>query len=197
MTAILQFDEYLFQVINGEWHNNFLDFVMPWWRDKKFWIPAYIAGMGYLVWKYKLRSIFFILSIAMTIAVSDTLSSKVIKKTVKRPRPCRNEVLAQDLNLLVHCGGGYSFTSSHATNHFALAVFIITLFGGMRKRWKYLLIIWAGSIAFGQVYVGVHYPIDVIAGGLLGTAVGWLMAKFMTTNKLTRKFLFGNSAISV
>ncbi len=197
MTTILQFDEYLFQIINGDWHNDFLDFVMPWWRDKKFWIPVYILGAGYLVWKYKLRSIFFILSIAVTIGVSDTLSSKVIKKTVKRPRPCRNEVLAQDLNLLVPCGGGYSFTSSHATNHFALAVFIITLFGGMRKRWKYLLIFWAASIAFGQVYVGVHYPIDVIAGALLGTTVGWLMAKFMITNKLAGKFLFGNSSTSV
>jgi membrane-associated phospholipid phosphatase len=197
MTAILQFDEFLFQIINGQWHNDVLDFVMPWWRDKKFWIPAYLVGAGYLVWKYKLKSIFFILSIALTIGISDTLSSKVIKKTVKRPRPCRNEVLAQDLNLLVHCGGGYSFTSSHATNHFALAVFLITLFGWMKKRWKYLLLFWAASIAFGQVYVGVHYPFDVIAGAMLGALVGWLSARFFSTNKFCRRFLFGDSAISV
>lgn len=192
MSTLLQWDEYLFQIINGQWHNDVLDFIMPWWRDKKFWIPAYLAGAGYLVWKYKWRSFFFILSIALTIGVSDTLSSKVIKKTVKRDRPCRNEALAEDLNLLVHCGGGYSFTSSHATNHFALAVFLITLFGGMRRYWKYLLLGWAASIAFGQVYVGVHYPIDVLAGALLGTMIGWLIALLLKRSGWGRRLLFGD-----
>lgn len=193
MSALLQFDEHLFQIINGHWHNDLLDYIMPLWRDKKFWIPAYLIGAGYLVWKYKLRSIFFILSILLTVAVADTMSSKVIKKTVQRPRPCRNEVLAQDLQLLVPCGGGYSFTSSHATNHFALAVFLITLFGGMRRRWRYLLLFWAGSIAFGQVYVGVHYPFDVLAGAILGSVIGYAMAKLLLTTKLGQKLLFGGS----
>lgn len=193
MTEILQLDEYLFQIINGQWHNDFLDNVMPLWRDKKFWIPAYLVGLGFLVWKYKVQSLFFVISIVLTITIADTMSSKVIKKTVKRPRPCRNAVLADDLQLLVHCGGGYSFTSSHATNHFALAVFLITLFGGMRKRWKYLLLFWAGSIAFGQVYVGVHYPFDVLAGSLLGSLIGYLVALGSMRTKIGQKILNGNS----
>jgi undecaprenyl-diphosphatase len=176
MTDILQFDEQLFQLINGSLHNNLLDSIMPWWREKTFWIPAYLVGLGYLVWKYKFQSIYFILAIAVTIGVADTMSSKVIKKTVKRERPCRNEALAEELHLLVHCGGGYSFTSSHATNHFALAVFLITLFGGMGRKWKYLLLFWAGSIAYGQVYVGVHYPIDVASGAILGSLIGFGIA---------------------
>lgn len=196
MTTLLQWDEYLFQVINGSWHNDVLDYVMPWWRDKKFWIPAYLLGLVYLIWKYKYKSMLFVLSIALTITVSDTLSSKVIKKSVKRPRPCRNEALAQDLQLLVHCGGGYSFTSSHATNHFALAVFLMTLFGGMRKRWKWLLLFWAGSIAFGQVYVGVHYPIDILAGAFLGSIIGWLIAKLIVSNTRLKELFFGKEKLS-
>lgn len=176
MTAILHFDEQLFQLINGEWHNSFLDTLLPLWRNKLFWIPAYILGLAYLIWKYKKQAIFFVLAIVLTIGISDTLSSKIIKKTVKRPRPCRTEVLAEDLHLLVHCGGGYSFTSSHATNHFALAVFLISIFGTMKRKWKFAFLFWAGSIAYGQVYVGVHYPLDVFSGAILGSLVGYLVA---------------------
>ena len=176
MTALLHFDEQLFQLINGEWHNAFIDGIMPLWRNKLFWIPAYILGLGYLIWKYKKQAIFFVLAIVLTIGISDTLSSKIIKKTVKRPRPCRTEALADNLHLLVHCGGGYSFTSSHATNHFALAVFLISIFGTMKRKWKFAFLFWAGSIAYGQVYVGVHYPLDVISGAVLGSLVGYLVA---------------------
>ena len=176
MTALLYFDEQLFQLINGVWHSDFFDSVMPLWRNKMFWIPAYIIGLSYLIWQYKKQAIYIVLAIILTISISDTMSSKIIKKTVKRPRPCRNEVLAQDLNLLVHCGGGYSFTSSHATNHFALAVFLISLFGTMKRKWKFAFLFWAGSIAYGQVYVGVHYPLDVFSGAILGSLIGYLVA---------------------
>ena len=177
MTTLLHFDEQLFQLINGEWHNAFFDNLMPLWRNKRFWIPAYIIGLAYLIWTYKKQAIFIVLAAVLTIGLADTMSSKIIKKTVKRPRPCRNEILADNLNLLVHCGGGYSFTSSHATNHFALAVFFVSLFGRMKRKWKFAFLFWAGSIAYGQVYVGVHYPLDVFSGAILGSLIGYLVAK--------------------
>ncbi len=176
MTELLQLDQSLFFLINGDWHNSFLDAVMPYWRNKMFWSPLYIFLLFYVLLNFKLKGFYFILIVAAVIAISDTTSSKIIKKTVQRIRPCNNENLKSEVQLLVSCGGGYSFTSSHATNHFAVATFLIlTLF--RRFRWaKYALIFWAGSIAFGQVYVGVHYPLDVLAGSILGIIIGVLTA---------------------
>ena len=89
---------------------------------------------------------------------------------------------------LVKCGGGYSFTSSHATNHFAMAAFVLVLFG-RRYRWlKAPLWFWAFSISYGQVYVGVHYPLDIFGGALLGIAIGTLIGRF-ARNYITLDFL--------
>ena len=105
------------------------------------------------------------------------MSSELVKKTVRRIRPCNDPELQEEVKLLVSCGAGYSFTSSHATNHFAVAAFIsMTL--GLLYRWIRLpLFLWAASIAFGQVYVGVHYPLDVIGGGILGVLIGFIIAR--------------------
>ncbi len=176
MTELLQLDQAVFFLINGDWHNSFLDAIMPYWRDKLFWLPLYVFLLFYILLNFKLKGFYFILMIAAVIAIADTTSSKVIKKSVQRVRPCNDANVKEEVQLLIRCGGGYSFTSSHATNHFAVATFLmLTLF--RRHRWvKYALIFWAASIAYGQVYVGVHYPLDVLAGGSLGVIIGILAA---------------------
>jgi undecaprenyl-diphosphatase len=110
----------------------------------------------------------------MTVGVADQLSSELIKKKVERLRPCRETQLQPAARTLVHCGGGYSFTSSHATNHFAVAVFIFFSWGLCWKRWRWLLLLWAASISLGQVYVGVHYPLDILVGAINGSILGYL-----------------------
>jgi undecaprenyl-diphosphatase len=75
----------------------------------------------------------------------------------------------------VSCGSGYSFTSSHATNHFCIAAFLVSVFGTYMRKWKYVWWAWASLISIAQVYVGVHYPLDIIGGGLLGTIIGTSM----------------------
>ena len=72
------------------------------------------------------------------------------------------------------CGSGYSFTSSHATNHFAIALFLVLLWGRKHPFLRYLFPLWAASIALAQVYVGVHYPLDIFVGSLLGVGIGVL-----------------------
>ncbi len=76
--------------------------------------------------------------------------------------------------LLEHCSGGFSFTSSHAANHFGLAMFLFISLVPLFKNYTWLFFIWAAIIAYAQVYVGVHYPLDVIAGAMIGLAVGKL-----------------------
>ncbi len=177
MEAILQMDVQVFEWINQNLHNNFLDNLMPWWRSKYTWIPFYVLLVLFVAYKYRIKAIYLVLAMAISVGVSDIISSKVIKNSVKRLRPCKNPQLKNDVKLLVRCGSGYSFTSSHATNHFTLAVFLLFTFC---RRFKFLrlpLLLWAASIAFGQVYVGVHYPLDVMFGALLGTFIGWSLAR--------------------
>ncbi|MEZ4983676.1 MAG: phosphatase PAP2 family protein [Saprospiraceae bacterium] len=82
-------------------------------------------------------------------------------------------MLSEPVRQLIPCGGGYSFTSSHATNHFAVAFFLFLTWGRLWKRWRWLLLLWAATIALGQVYVGVHYPLDITVGALLGMTLAW------------------------
>ncbi len=170
MTGIIELDQYLFHLINDTWSLPFLDAIMPYWREKTTWIPFYVLGAIWLTWTMKKRVILVLLAAGLTIAVADTVSSQLIKKNVERLRPCRTEGL--EVNLLVPCGGGYSFTSSHATNHFAIALLLIMIFAKRYPRIKWPLLLWAASIAYGQVYVGVHYPFDVLTGALVGSLIG-------------------------
>ena len=86
--------------------------------------------------------------------------------------------MVDNVHFRVSCGGGYSFPSSHAANHFALAVFLIGIFGFAGQWQQKALLAWAGLIAFSQVYVGVHYPLDVICGAILGVLAGYLSLYF-------------------
>ena len=108
-----------------------------------------------------------------TFAMGDLIASRIIKPFVARIRPCNDLSLTNEIINRVPCGTGYSFPSAHATNHFAIAIFLICLF---YPKWKPILplaLFWAFLISFAQIYVGVHYPIDTIFGALLGTSIGF------------------------
>lgn len=186
MTELLHLDEQLFRFINIIGQNAFFDWIMPFWRNKLNWIPLYLLLAFLTVYKLKMKGVYILVVLFLTLGISDTISSKVIKKTVKRERPCRAAELSKEANVLVFCGGGYSFTSSHATNHFAVAVFLILTLGSVLKRWRYLLLPWAFLVAYAQVYVGVHYPLDVICGAILGSLIAYLVVHFYKNIKKLR-----------
>lgn len=177
LDALLEFDQSLFHFLNGSRHSPFLDAILPHWREKTTWIPLYAIGVIWLGYHFRLRALPFLLCIGLAVGIADQLSASVIKPSVERPRPCREAALAEPARVLVGCGGGYSFPSAHATNHFAVAVFVLLTWGLTWGRWRYLLLLWAASIALGQVYVGVHYPLDITFGALLGTGIGWGISK--------------------
>ncbi len=115
----------------------------------------------------------------LTIAICDQVSSGFLKDFVGRIRPCGDPGFSRYVRLLLNrCPGSGSFTSSHATNHFGMAVFIVQTLGTYIKKWKYAVYFWAASISYAQVYVGVHYPLDVIGGALLGSALGYGVSAF-------------------
>lgn len=113
------------------------------------------------------------------LVVTDQLSSSVIKAMVARPRPCHevNGVpVLQGIHLLVNCGGGKSFPSSHAVNNFAMA----TLFAFYYRRWTWAFFAWAAIVALSRVGVGVHYPSDILGGAIIGTVLAFAIIALWT-----------------
>ncbi len=177
LNELIQFDHQLFHLINGEWHHPWLDAIMPLWRDKKTWIPFYVLLAGFLFYKYHWKGLVLVAAVGLTVGLADIASSKGLKKSVERLRPCQDVEVRAEARLLVGCGRSYSFTSSHAANHFALATFLALTLGRVYRRIRWPLWLWAASIAYGQVYVGVHYPLDVFFGALVGILIAYIMAK--------------------
>lgn len=192
MPDLIQLDQSIFSAINQGLSNPFFDWLMPYIRNRYFWSPLYLFLAIFFVRNYPRRGWMLVLFFSLTFAVTDYLTSSVIKPSVERLRPCNDPEIKTDMNQLIACGSGYSFPSTHAANHFALAVFLINMFYG---RWKPVLpvmILWATSIAFAQVYVGVHYPLDVTFGAIIGSMTGFMMAAILKTTQAFRKWKSGN-----
>ena len=170
-------DQALFALINGKWTNPVLDQILPWMRNSNNWYPLYAILLTYLFIKWGKKTWKWVLLVSVNVALTDQISSSVFKPMVHRLRPCADPSIMYHSRLLLdHCSGGFSFTSSHAANHFGLAMFIFMTLQPLFKKYTYLFFIWAGLIAYAQVYVGVHYPLDIVAGALIGLMVGYLSA---------------------
>jgi membrane-associated phospholipid phosphatase len=170
---LLQLDRHLFYFINHDLTNPFFDWIMPWIRNAKSWIPLYIFAAVFCVWRFKKAGLVIIGLIALSAGFADFTSAHIVKTAVKRLRPCNDPVVSLTDITRINCGTGYSFPSTHATDHFAMAFCAILIFY-KRSRWIWLWgILWAGMISFAQIYVGVHYPIDVFCGVIYGALVGW------------------------
>lgn len=169
-TWLIDLDQQVFHTINTSWSNLVGDYVLPLMRNRLFWVPLYVFVLGGIILYYKRKAWIVMVGLAITIGISDALSSRVIKPYVKRPRPC-HWVQRMEVQVRVGCGSGYSFPSSHATNHFAMALFMSGLIGFKRKL-SIAWLTWAALIGYAQIYVGVHYPLDVIMGAMLGSIIG-------------------------
>ena len=177
--SLVDFDKYLFGIVNQKASNPFFDSIMPFIRQPLFWLPLYLFIILFAIYNFPKKAAMWIGSLLLTITITDSVSSHIFKPLFGRLRPCNNPELADSIRLLVdHCGQNGSFTSSHATNHFGIAVFILITLDKIWGKFNYLFILWAAVISFAQVYVGVHFPFDVIGGALLGSGMGYLTATF-------------------
>lgn len=180
-------DAWLLLLINSD-NNPFFDGLMWWISGKFIWIPLYLFLLFKLYQKYQsdIWKIFII--IALTIGLSDGVSSGLIKKQVKRYRPSHHLEIKDSLHLhkyqdgTYYAGGKYGFVSSHAANSTAIVVLILLLLVPFSKQY-YWMIMWALIVSYSRMYLGVHYPLDIIGGilvGILSAYIAYLLGvKFL------------------
>lgn len=169
-------DELFFLLINHDSSYQYLDTVMMVARNPYSWIPLYIFLIAYFFIKMGRQAWHLILFSLINVAITDSFSA-LLKNIFERTRPCYDAYISGVVRHLVDCGGIYSFPSSHASNHFGLAAFWFwAIFKLTGKKWKWLWI-WAALIGYAQIYVGKHYPSDILAGALLGMLIGSAIAK--------------------
>lgn len=179
LQTILEWDSWLFLKINTIFTHPLLDKIFPLWRDSELWVPFYLFLIVLAIVNFGKKAGSWILFAIINVALTDQASSSLIKHWFARIRPCNEELLVGKMRLLLeHCSGGFSFTSSHATNHFGFAMFVFLTTRHLFGKWGKWLFVWAATISYGQVYVGVHYPFDILFGALLGSGMGALTAGY-------------------
>lgn len=148
-------------------------------RNSFYWAPLYLFMLLFVTINFKGRGWWWVLFFLCTVSLTDMVSSKILKEVFERLRPCQDPDFFQNVRLLVsRCSGEYSFTSSHAANHFGMATFFYISFQKYFKSWALLAFLWAAIIGYAQVYVGVHYPFDVLGGAVVGVLFGLLTGRF-------------------
>ncbi|WP_339868232.1 phosphatase PAP2 family protein [uncultured Algoriphagus sp.] len=167
---IKTWDEHLFLWLNS-FHVDWLDVVMFQLSQTLIWVPFY-AILVYFIYRSDPKNSWWVFGgIALTILISDQVTSGLMKPYFERLRPCHDERWSDIIYNYRRCGGLFGFASSHAANTFGLAVFLnLKMKGNLRfLPWLFL---WAAVISYTRIYLGVHYPMDIIVGALVGSAAG-------------------------
>ena len=179
LETIDAFDKNLLLSLNGH-HSNFSDVFMWILSEKLTWLPLILALL-YVIIKNKSReAILIVVGLALAITFADQISSSIFKPLVERFRPTHAPSIMDQVHIINgYRGGKYGFVSSHAANVFAVALFTALTF---RDRfYSTVIVLWAITVAYSRIHLGVHYPLDVFCGGLVGVVSGiaahWIYLK--------------------
>ena len=185
LEEILKLDTEIFIFLNNLGTSSF-DGFWTFLSRKEANIVVYLSGLlfflknkGFKSYKIKPLDVFYIFSLVLVMILISDQSANIFKDSFQRLRPCYNEIIQNSVRLVKEsCGGKYGFFSAHASNSFSLAVFFGILFKDFSKYSIYFTIIYASLISYSRIYLGVHYPLDIIFGALFGIINGIVIYKF-------------------
>lgn len=179
----MDLDRRLLVWLNG-FHTDWLDPVMYYTTQTWFWIPLYLFLLWLVIKDFKKEWWIPIIGIGVTILIADQVTSSIMKPFFARLRPSQEPSLQSVIHLVkdrngdFYTGGLYGFASSHAANTFGTATFFVLLFSSSRK-WIVWLFLWAAVMTYTRIYLGAHYPGDILVGGIVGV-IGGLAGTWVT-----------------
>jgi undecaprenyl-diphosphatase len=164
---LIELDKKIFLALNG-FHAPWLDPVMLLVTETLVWLPLYVFLAFHIFKHYKLNGWMVLIGVVITIVLADQITSTFMKPYFERLRPSREPSLESVIHLVNgYKGGKFGFASSHAANTFGVATFFFLLFG-KQYRWVWILFVWAAFVTYSRIYLGVHYPGDILVGALVG-----------------------------
>ena len=189
MDKILELDREIFLELNSSFHNPWLDQLMMFLSTTMAWIPLYLILLYVLVKNFRKETWIVLLAVGLTILLADQVTSTFMKPFFERLRPTHDPELGGMVNIVnQYRGGKYGFASSHAANTFGISTLMWLLLKNFRP-WIGLLFLWPITVGYSRIYLGVHYPGDILAGylvGFLSALVGYFLFVFVK-NLMNRK----------
>ncbi|MCF6240056.1 MAG: phosphatase PAP2 family protein [Bacteroidales bacterium] len=173
LEKLIEIDTQLFLFLNGI-HSPFWDTIMWYTSATATWVPLYALVLFFIFKEYKWKGFVPLIFLVLLVFAADKISVHAFKNFFERLRPCHNQDIANLVHIIrEHCGGQYGFVSSHAANTFAFASFTSLFF--RNKKYTWFIFIWAAFVSYSRIYLGVHYPGDIMGGALLGWIIGYLL----------------------
>ncbi|MEL4308705.1 phosphatase PAP2 family protein [Joostella sp. CR20] len=177
MEELIAYDQQLFLFLNGlgsKPYDDFWMFITNKWASIPLYVFLLILCFRTLKWK---KTLMVLVLVALMIAVTDQLAN-AFKYGFERLRPCHNEQLIPYMRLVKsYCGGQFGYFSAHASNALAVVTFFSILLFKNYKWLPFLLVVWGIAVAYSRIYIGVHFPLDVITGMAIGMTLGWLFSR--------------------
>lgn len=176
--SVIEIDKHLFTYLNSL-HSPFMDSVMSAISNKFTFIPLYLIFI-YTIFKSTKKKWIVLLSLLLIVAITDITASQLAKPYFERLRPCHDPSLTSVHTVDNHCGKKYGYFSSHASITFGIALFMGLLYKEKKKKMiLYFLMLWAFIVAYSRIYLGVHFPLDVLTGTICGCTVSYLIFKVL------------------
>lgn len=185
MIETIRYAEYEWFLWLNSFHSPLWDTIMFWVTYRFTWLPLYLYIIYFLFKNIRFDFVRSLLFVLISVGLADRITSGLMKPYFQRFRPCHDPVIQHIIHVVGNCGGQYGFVSSHASNSFALVMAMFILFKNYKieSNLPLFLLFWAIIVSYSRIYVGVHFPTDIIVGGLIGGLIPIAIYLFITLFK--------------
>lgn len=184
--TILEYDKELFLFLNNLGNTTWDGFWLA-YTNKVNWIPFYLLLLFLMFKKFDRKTFLLIVLLAPLMILFTDQITNLFKDGFERLRPCREESLEGHMRMVKDYCGKFGFFSGHSSNSMAIAVFTGLLLKPYFKKLVFILLFWAALMAYSRIYIGVHYPLDIVSGMVFGGFAGWMFYKLK--GYLTQRFI--------